>query len=357
MMYKRTTILLLLMILSFNFLYAKKRFESAIFSNVDSLVNIPYGHAVNIKGQDEELLLDIIMPPKEDKMKKRPLLIYIHGGGFSGKSKTTDYSETVCISFAMRGYVTATINYRLGVEKPKSNTNYAEAMYRTQQDGKAAVRFFKKNAAQYGIDTTQIFIMGSSSGGMTCLALAYMDEAEVPADIDQSKWGTLEGNSGNEGYSSKVQGVINCWGAMLNYNWIKKGDAPLFNVAGTADKSVPYDSSFDYHGFKYGSYILYQHCQQLGIATGWRPFYGNGHSLNGEKIKQNSSIQSIAAWLYPLLKIKKGKKDKTAFYKNVNIAEPMPLNNNRNKKSGAAIFTELVFINQNTSSLKLQMHG
>ena len=76
MMYKRTTILLLLMMLSFNFLYAKKRFESAIFSNVDSLVNIPYGHAVNIKGQDEELLLDIIMPPKEDKMKKSGAAIF-----------------------------------------------------------------------------------------------------------------------------------------------------------------------------------------------------------------------------------------------------------------------------------------
>ncbi len=72
----------------------------------------------------------------------------------------------------------------------------------------------------------------------------------------------MEGNSGNEGYSSKVNGVMNCWGALIDYSWIRKGDVPLFNAAGTLDKTVPYDSSFDYHGFKYGPYTLFQHCLQ-----------------------------------------------------------------------------------------------
>lgn len=78
-------------------------------------------------------------------------MIFIHGGGFQNNSKTGGYSAIVCQGFAKRGYVSATIDYRLGVEKSgtdssgkpaKTNTDYWEALYRAQQDGKAAVRFF-----------------------------------------------------------------------------------------------------------------------------------------------------------------------------------------------------------------------
>jgi lysophospholipase L1-like esterase/dienelactone hydrolase len=301
---------------------AQKRFKSEVFSVIDSVSNIKYGQAVNIKGEKEELLLDVFTPPKNDTLKYRPLVIFIHGGGFQNNSKNGSYSSMLCTKLAKRGYVTATIDYRLGVEKSgigadgkkeKTNTDYAEALYRAQQDGKAAIRFFRKNAEQYGIDTTQIFITGSSAGSKTCLAIAYMNESEVPKDIDKNKWGSLEGNSGNEGFSSKVNGVINAWGAMIDYNWIQKGDVPLFNTAGTNDKTVPFDSAFDYHGFKYGPYILFQHCLSLGIATGWRPFYGTGHTLDNNKIKQDSCVESIATWLYTQLKINKGKNEEGVF--------------------------------------------
>ncbi len=198
--------------------------------------------------------------------------------------------------------MTASIDYRLGVGKESTNKDYYEALYRAQQDGKAAIRFFRKHASKYGIDTSQVFITGSSAGSKTCLAIAYMDEEEIPASIDRSKWGSLEGNSGNEGYSSKVSGVINCWGAMIDHHWIKAGDAPLFNISGTVDKVVPYDSSFDYHGFKYGAYILFEKCLASGVSTGWRPFYGAGHTLDGSMAKLDSAIQSMSRWLYTQLK-------------------------------------------------------
>lgn len=300
---------------------SQKRFKNEVFTSLDSFTNIEYGRAVNIKGENETLLLDVFSPPKDDTMKKRPLLIFIHGGGFQNNSKTGNYSSMVCGSFAKRGYVTATIDYRLGVEKSgmvdgkkeKTNKDYAEAFYRAQQDGKAAIRFFRKNADKYGIDTSQVFLTGSSAGSKTCMAIAYMDEDEIPKEIDQNKWGSLDGNSGNPGYSSKVNGVMNAWGAMLNFHWIKKGDAPLFNTAGTEDKTVPYDSSYDYHGFEYGGYILFQHCLSVGVPTGWRPFYNTGHTLDNNKIKQDSCVQSMAAWLYTQLKINKGKNDEGVF--------------------------------------------
>lgn len=47
---------------------------------------------------------------------------------------------------------------------------------------------------------------------MTALHLAYLDQKEVPAYIDLAKNGSMEGTSGNEGYSSKIHGVVNFWG-------------------------------------------------------------------------------------------------------------------------------------------------
>lgn len=310
---KKLTFLVLLSAVTFTTAFAQKRFQSEIFSTTDSLSNVQYGKAINLKGNEEKLFLDIIMPPKTDSLKCRPLLIFIHGGGFKNNSKNGSYSSMLCNSFARRGYVTATIDYRLGVAKENTNKDYFEAMYRAQQDGKAAIRFFRRYAAQFGIDTTQIFITGSSAGSKACMAIGYMNEKEIPQEINKDKWGTLEGISGNVGYSSKVQAVLSAWGAIPDYNWINKGEPPLFTTAGTEDKTVPYDSSFDYHGFKYGSYILYQKCLSLGIPTGWRPFYNTGHTLDNNKVKQDSCIQSMAAWLYTQLSINKGKNDEGVF--------------------------------------------
>ncbi len=309
MITKKITFLIMLVVGITTLAPAQKRYQSEIFSTLDSISNLQYGHAINLKGNDEKLLLDIIMPPKTDSVKRRPLLIFIHGGGFKNNSKNGSYSSMLCNNFARRGYVTATIDYRLGVGKENTNKDYFEAMYRAQQDGKAAIRFFRRYAEEYGIDTSQIFLTGSSAGSKACMAIGYMDENEIPKEIDKSKWGTLDGVSGNEGYSSKVQAVMNAWGAIPDLNWINKGEPPLYTTSGTADKTVPYDSSFNYHGFKYGSYILYEKCLSLGIAAGWRPFYNTGHTLDNNKVKQDSCIQSMAAWLYTQLKVVKGKNE------------------------------------------------
>ena len=289
--------------------FAQKRYKENIFTTIDSISDIQYGTAMNIKGEKENLLLDIITPPQSDTNKKRPLLIFIHGGGFKNNTKKGKFNSLLCTSFAKRGYVTASIEYRLGIENTGANEDYHAALYRAQQDGKAAIRFFKRYAEKYGIDSAQIFLTGSSAGSKTALAIAYMDENEIPKDIDQKRWGALEGNSGNEGYSSKVKGVINNWGAIIDFKWIQKGDAPLFNVAGTMDKTVPYDSSYDYHGFKYGPSILYNHCISLGIQTGWQPFIGAGHTLDNKKNLQDSAVKSMADWLYTQLSIVKSKNE------------------------------------------------
>jgi acetyl esterase/lipase len=226
-----------------NPLYAQKslRYKNEVFVQIDSSMNVPYGASKNIQGQLAPLYLDVYSP-HADTLKKRPMVVFVHGGGFVNGDKRTGYSRIVSENLTRRGFVVGSINYRLGIEEPKSNVSYFEAMIRAVQDAKAAVRFFRKNAQAYGIDTTKIYLAGGSAGAMTALQAAYLDQKEVPGFIDIAKNGLMEGTSGNEGFSSKVHGVVNFWGAMVNYAWINQGDVPLFNVHGTADKTVPYDS-------------------------------------------------------------------------------------------------------------------
>ena len=299
---------ILFLLIQSSFAQNTKRFQSEVFTSADSILNIQYGEAINNKNVPEKLLLDFYSPAIKDTLAKRPLMIFIHGGGFQDGKKSGGFVNLISNSLAKRGYTFASIDYRLGINAPKSNQDYFEALYRAVQDGKAAVRYFKRYAEKYGIDTAQIFIMGSSAGAKTALHIAYLDQVELPTYIDTKKMGLLEGTSGNQGYSSEVAGVINCWGAMVNYQWINKNDAPLFCISGTADKTVPYDSSFDYHGFKYGSTVLYDRMLQLGIPTGLRLFYKTGHSLDNNKLKQDSAIQDLSAWLFTQLKINRPEK-------------------------------------------------
>jgi lysophospholipase L1-like esterase/dienelactone hydrolase len=278
----------------------QQRFRTRVFDRFDSAVDLSYRTVQNLKGEQEELRLDVLMPPAPDTLRRRPLVVLIHGGGFVNGNRKTSLIRRFCEDFAKRGYVSASISYRLGVAPTKTDNDYYEAMYRAQQDGRTAIRFLKRNAERFGIDTSQVFLMGTSAGAMTSLAVGYMDDHEVPRGVDRSRWGTLEG-LGHEGVSSRVQAVVNLWGSLPDHRWIKTGDAPLFNTGGTADKTVPYDSSYSYHGIGKGPAILFDRCLSEGVPTGLRPFVGAGHTLDSDKRKLDTCLTSIADWMYTRL--------------------------------------------------------
>lgn len=326
-----------------------KRFASEVFSSYDTLTNLVYGQAVNLKGQTEVLKLDVFLPSGPDTLQKRPLLIFIHGGGFQNNDKVGAFSTMVCGSMARSGYVASSINYRLGLAASKSDTAYFEAMYRAVQDAKAAVRFFRKNAVQYGIDPDQIFIMGSSAGSKTAMHLAYLDQNEVPAWVDTKRLGTLEGNSGNPGFSSAVRGVVNCWGALINYRWMQPGNAPIFNVHGMADATVAFDSSFSYHGFRHGSTILYNHALKLGITTGLQLFEKTGHTLDNDKAKQRAALEEISHWLVTQLQQHEPKTGPEVFKWTKEIAQLRHLDSTTTDPKNAILFSGSSYIRRWTT--------
>ncbi len=275
---------------------AQARYRDEIFDSCQTLSNIRYGQFLT-----QPLYLDVYTGTG-DTARNRPLVIFIHGGGFQTGDKATLFAKLTCTALARRGYVAASIGYRLS-SSISNDTESFEAMLRALHDAKAAVRFFRKEGTLYGVDTSQIFVTGSSAGAITALHLAYLDSNEVPTYVDWSRVdSSFEGMSGNAGFSSRVQGVISNWGAIGDTAWIKKGDVPVFCVHGTADSLVRYNLIPAYGPFRYSSKYIIMAAQEKGIDNGLRLFVGAGHELDGDTVKQDSAIQDFSAWLSTILK-------------------------------------------------------
>jgi acetyl esterase/lipase len=141
-----------------------------------------YGNVTSPPGQIVTLRMNIYQPNQTiDTLTKRPVIIFCFGGGFVTGSRTETSMIQLCQAFARRGFVTATIDYRLGMNISDEELS-KRAVYRGVQDGRSAVRFFRNNANTYKIDPNQIFIAGHSAGAFIALHNVYMDkDSERPA--------------------------------------------------------------------------------------------------------------------------------------------------------------------------------
>jgi acetyl esterase/lipase len=127
------------------------------------------------------LRLDLYEPPGAPG--SHPLVVFIHGGGWmSGHTRHSGAFEDwpgVLASLAAKGYVVASVEYRLSGEAP-----FPAAI----QDTKAAIRWLRAHAAQYGIDRQRAIVWGGSAGGQlaaltatSCGAAALRPVTERPA--------------------------------------------------------------------------------------------------------------------------------------------------------------------------------
>ncbi len=122
----------------------------SIPDNVEEILDIEYG-----TGGERKLQLDLYLP--KGRTKATPAIIFIHGGAWkSGKRSDMKF---YCVKFAEKGYVTATVTYRLTGQAP-----FPAAVH----DVKCAVRWLRANASKYQVDPKRIAVSGNSAGGI-CL--------------------------------------------------------------------------------------------------------------------------------------------------------------------------------------------
>ncbi len=206
---------------------APLRYRDEIFTTVNKTADVVYGSAVNSQAQTESLKLDVYQPAG-DTATSRPAIVWVHGGSFSSGDKTSPELVDEANTFAKKGYLNVSINYRLmpgGCSASSPTTNCVTAIIDAKHDAQAAVRFLRANAAAYKVDPNRIAIGGTSAGAITALNVGY-DPTEV-------------GDSGNPGFSSNVGAAVSLSGARL-LGAPDAGDAPAMLFHGTADPLVPY---------------------------------------------------------------------------------------------------------------------
>ena len=136
-----------------------------------------------------ERKMEIFFPPNHDPAKSKvPGVILFHGGGWSGGNLSQ--FRFAASYFASRGLVCATAEYQMLGKAEMEKLAKGESKKRAcVTDAKSAIRWFKQNAAELGIDPKRIITGGGSAGGHIS-ALATMNpglnDPSDPKDIDTS---------------------------------------------------------------------------------------------------------------------------------------------------------------------------
>ena len=224
------------------------RYIEPVFASIDSVIGVQFGSNTTVGGFQKNLLMDIYLPPSEFFF-ERPLIVFAHGGSFMVGSRKE--MRPLCIAFAERGYVVATIDYRLfdAFSLPLDSLLEFDVAVKATMDMKAAVRWFRENAAgnnDYGIDTHLIFAGGVSAGAIAALHTGFLDADDftghVAFDSILQENGGIHGNSSsNHQYSDAVKGVVNYSGALKDARWIDPGEPVVFSVHDELDGVVPYN--------------------------------------------------------------------------------------------------------------------
>lgn len=119
----------------------------------------------------ERLALDVAWPRAAGG--PRPLVVLLHGGGWSGGSRASLHGEMLAL--ARLGYAAATVQYRL-TQAPRNLFPAAPA------DVRCALGFLRARAADYGIDPDRVAAAGYSAGAHLASLLGVAPDVPALAD-------------------------------------------------------------------------------------------------------------------------------------------------------------------------------
>lgn len=264
-------------------------FQVCDAASIDSLLNIKYGEAVAATSKRQVLSLSMYFPQKESG-KKYPLVMLMHGGGFTSGSK--DAMKAHCRILADSGFIAVTIDYRKGWDAgatPLACEGKMEelqlAVYRATQDAHAAVRYLVHQQKEYAIDTSWIFVGGSSAGAVLALNLVYLNDAVIKVGMPGAyeTLGKLDKSTNDYEDTYTIKGICNMWGALPDSSVITRSNAvPAILFHGNADYVVPYDvgrfgTVCNNYPLMFGSACIYRQTMAAGKAVVLNRSIGGGH--------------------------------------------------------------------------------
>ena len=145
--------------------------------------------------------------PSGDFRSKRPAVVFIHGGGFTGGDKAEYRSASVSADLCRAGYVVVSCNYVLG---PKDKPG---VWPQNIADCRNAVRWVRAHAKELGVNPDKIAVAGGSAGGYLALMVGLSDDKTGPGGDPTAK------------HSAKVSAVIDMYG-VVSFAKRGKGEVP-----------------------------------------------------------------------------------------------------------------------------------
>lgn len=273
--------------------YAKVNgFWSSIPDDTIDVANVVKTGLFNsLKRKELNLDMDIYLP-KNDTLTQRPLMMFIHGGAFFIGDKATVPYQKWCNHFASLGYVCVSINYRMGF-RPNQKAIERTA-YQATQDAHAAMRYLISKKDIYRIDPDFLFVGGASAGSITAINLAYMRNKDRPKSSYSSFFmedlGDIESSGNNIDNDFKIKAIANMWGSVYDLNILKNENIPIISFHGDVDEILPYGKGYPFKAIgefqkvffdeMYGSSVIHQKANELGIRSLLHTFHGQGHTLH-----------------------------------------------------------------------------
>lgn len=249
-------------------------------AEVEVIKNLRYGKTpkgIEVNSSSDRQL-DLYLPQNiEDKL---PVLIFIHGGGFSGgdKGAITD----LCNKISAHGIAVVSINYYLTLKHEKVegvscsadmaqgipangfHPHLRKAVSNASEDTGKAMKWVKKNSKKYGFDLSSVSLAGGSAGAMTALYTAYISEQKV----------------------LPVKSVVNLWGGLENPELVKRNAPPVLSYHGDQDKLIHIDFS----------YILHKHLEKIGdTKSQFHVLENKGHAMY--KLIAKEKVEEIVDFL------------------------------------------------------------
>ncbi|MFN8018399.1 MAG: alpha/beta hydrolase fold domain-containing protein [Acidimicrobiales bacterium] len=185
-------------------------------------------------------LVTDVYQPTGDALGRRPAIVWIHGGGFKGGSRSD--LATIANEWARRGFVTLSIEYRLDKgnrcqelqdgliptdEVAAETARCTRDIVAAQNDALSAVGWIRRHADEYRVDPKRIAVGGGSAGAVTAVNVAQRanpDHGPVPS-------------------GATVGAALAMSGCQYDMASIDANDAPISILASGGDPAVPYDCS------------------------------------------------------------------------------------------------------------------
>ena len=218
----------------------------------------------SILGKDTLKIDAFINPKAEVKPEGRPVLVYIHGGGFVGGERVNAAQEVFCRYLAERGWLAVSVDYRLaGIRQNEDGTmnnpyqvdGTLTAIRMACSDVVDAINFVL-NQSDWKADPAKICLGGGSAGACTSLQLVY----DACNDVDYTK--KLPTGFTFAGVISQA-GCISVPMAEDTLVW-KRQPCPIMFFHGSEDTVVPLEKSNADCRF-IGTLFICRQMQEMGV--------------------------------------------------------------------------------------------